>query len=136
MNRRDGASRSNVVAGVRITNPDKALYPESGITKLELARYYEAVGPWIVPQIEKRPLTLVRCPNGWQSKCFFQKHADRNVSNALERVTVQESDGPGEYMMASSVEAVVTTLQMGALELHPSGARAEDLDHGVVLIVA
>ena len=126
---KDGSAASNVVAGVRITNPDKELYPECGITKLELARYYEAVGPWIVPQIEKRPLTLVRCPNGWQSKCFFQKHADRHVSSALERVTVQESDGSGEYMMASSVEAVVTTLQMGALELHPSGARAEDLNH-------
>ena len=118
----------NVVAGVKISNPGKELYPEAGITKLELARYYEAVGPWIVPQLEQRPLTLVRCPNGWDKKCFFQKHIDEKASSALGRVTVQEHDGPAEYMMASSVEAVVTTLQMGALELHPSGARAENLD--------
>jgi bifunctional non-homologous end joining protein LigD len=123
-----GAGADNVVAGVKISNPDKELYPEAKITKLELARYYEAVGPWIVPQVEQRPLTLVRCPNGWDKKCFFQKHIDAKASSALGRVTVQERDGPAEYMMASSVEAVVTTLQMGALELHPSGARAENLE--------
>jgi len=122
-------SSGDVVAGVKISNPAKELYPEAGITKLELARYYEAVADWIVPQLERRPLTLVRCPNGWDKKCFFQKHLDKKVSSALERVTVQEKDGPAEYMMASSAEAVVTTLQMGALELHPSGARADNLDH-------
>ena len=122
------ATADNVVAGVAISNPTKELYPEAGITKLELARYYEAVGPWIVPEIERRPLTLVRCPNGWNRKCFFQKHIDEKASSVLGRVTVQERAGPAEYMMANSVAAVVTTLQMGALELHPAGARADDLE--------
>ena len=126
---RPSGTAANVVAGVTISNPAKELYPEAGITKLELARYYEAVGPWIVPQIQQRPLTLVRCPNGWDKKCFFQKHIDEKASSVLGRVTVQEHDGPAEYMMANTVAAVVTTLQMGALELHPSGARADDLNH-------
>ena len=63
-----------------ISNPDKVLYPEAGITKLELARYYGRSVHGFVPQLEQRPLTLVRCPNGWQSKWFYQKHIDDKVA--------------------------------------------------------
>src|SRR5690606_13281113 len=57
-----------------ITNPDKILYPESGITKLQIAHYYDQITPWIMPELEGRVLSLVRCPNGHQGQCFFQKH--------------------------------------------------------------
>src|SRR4029078_6799084 len=64
----------DVVAGVPISNGDKVLYPEDGITKRTLARYYEAIGELMVPHVKGRPLTLVRCPNGWDKHCFYQKH--------------------------------------------------------------
>jgi bifunctional non-homologous end joining protein LigD len=112
---------------VKVSNPDKILYPEEGITKRELAEYYAHIAEWILPHLEGRPLTLVRCPNGWSQKCFYQKHPDAKVDPVIERVTVQESAGPTLYMMANSVSALVAILQMGALELHPFGSSVPKL---------
>jgi bifunctional non-homologous end joining protein LigD len=117
----------NTIAGIKISNPDKLLYPEAGITKRDLALYYEAIGGWIVPHLLNRPLTLVRCPNGWNKECFYQKHAGAGITEVIGRVTVQDSDGPAVYMTANSVSAVVAILQMGTLELHPWGARTPKL---------
>lgn len=118
----------DIVAGVNLTNPDKLLYPEAGITKRDLALFYEAIGSWIVPHLRDRPLTLVRCPNGWNKECFYQKHVGEGIPKVIERVTVQESDGPALYMMANSVSAVVGVIQLGALELHPWGSRKPKLE--------
>jgi len=122
-----GKSDKDTIAGIKLTNPDKLLYPEAGISKRDLALFYKSIGDWIVPHLRDRPLTLVRCPNGWNKKCFYQKHAGDGVSAVIERVTVQDSDGPALYMMANSVSAVVAVLQMGALELHPWGSRTPNL---------
>lgn len=117
------------VAGVAISSPGKLLYPEAGITKLQLARYYEAVGEWIVPHLKSRPLSLVRCPDGWDKQCFYQKNAPDRMNMAIKTVAIETSDGPAVYMMANSVEAVVALLQTGALELHPWGSTARKLGH-------
>ena len=115
------------IAGVAISNGAKLLYPEAGITKLDLARYYEAVGDFLVPHVRDRPLTLVRCPNGWDKHCFYQKHAPVGLSEYVDRVEIRDSGGAQQYMMANSVSAVVALLQMGVLELHPWGSRAPKL---------
>jgi bifunctional non-homologous end joining protein LigD len=117
------------VAGVAISNPGKLLYPEAGVSKLDLARYYEAIGKLLVAQVRDRPLTIVRCPNGWDKPCFYQKHANRGVSAFVERIDIRDSGGVQPYMMANDVRAVVALLQMGVLEFHPWGSRAPDLDH-------
>lgn len=126
--RRHSGDAPNEIAGVAISNGAKLLYPEAGITKLDVARYYEAVGELIVPQIAERPLTLVRCPNGWDKKCFYQKHATEGVSEFIDRIDIRDSGGVKPYMMANSVSAVVALSQMGVLELHPWGSRAPTLD--------
>jgi bifunctional non-homologous end joining protein LigD len=118
-----------VVADVAISNGDKLLYPEAGITKRELANYYLAVGDWIVPQIAGRPLTLVRCPNGWDKPCFYQKHAKQSLSEHIDRIDIREGGGEQPYMIANSVSAVVALLQMGVLEIHPWGSRTPKLGH-------
>ena len=122
-----GQGNGSTVAGIKISNPDKILYPEAGITKHDAALYYEAVAEWILPYLRNRPLTLVRCPSGWEKSCFFQKHPDAKVNAVIERVTVQESKGPTLYMMANSTSALIALLQMGALELHPFGSSAPKL---------
>jgi bifunctional non-homologous end joining protein LigD len=119
----------DTIAGVAISNGDKLLYPEAGITKRHLAHYYEAIGQWIVPHLEGRPLTLVRCPNGWDKPCFYQKHANDSVSEYIDRIDIREGSGTQPYMMANSVSAVVALLQMGVLEIHPWGSRAPKLGH-------
>ena len=110
------------IGKIRLSNPEKVLYPESGITKRDLARYYEAVGRWILPHLARRPLSLVRCPDGWRKQCFFQKNAGDSVSEFIDRVTVQTSDGPALYMMANSPGALTALVQMGVLEIHPWGS--------------
>jgi bifunctional non-homologous end joining protein LigD len=128
-----GTARANgeadEVAGVIISNPGKVLYPEASITKLDLARYYEAVGDWIVPHLKDRPLTLIRCPNGWDKQCFYQKHASGSISEHIDQMDIRDSGGVKPYMIANSTSAVVALLQMGVLEVHPWGSRAPKLDY-------
>jgi bifunctional non-homologous end joining protein LigD len=118
------------IAGVVISNPDKVLYPEAGLTKRDLALYYEAVGEWMLPHLRDRPLTLVRCPNGWDKKCFYQKNADAGVPDTIDRVAIDEKQGGHAlYTMANTVTAIVALLQLGVLEIHPWGSRAKKLGY-------
>ena len=110
------------IGNVALSHADKLLFPEAGVTKRTLAGYYLAVADRLLPHLENRPLTLVRCPNGWNRQCFFQKNADASVDPSIERVEVTTSDGPAQYMMANRVEALIALTQMGVIELHPWGA--------------
>ncbi|HEV2038913.1 MAG TPA: DNA ligase D, partial [Casimicrobiaceae bacterium] len=74
------AETSDIVAGVKLSHPEKLLYPESKFAKQDLARYYENIGDWILPHLRERPLSLVRCPDGWNAECFYQKHASKSVN--------------------------------------------------------
>jgi bifunctional non-homologous end joining protein LigD len=123
------ASRDpNAIAGIVLTHPNKVLYPEATLTKRELASYSAAIGEWMLPHLARRPLTLVRCPDGWTGKSFYQKNADSGMHAAISRVRIDDGDGGhSTYMMAESVGAIVALLQMGALELHPWGSRADAL---------
>ncbi len=111
------------VAGVKLSHPDKPLFPEVNLTKLALARYYESIAEWILPYIESRPLSLLRCPDGWNKECFYQKHADQSVHGSVERVTVAQRGEEATYFAASSLPALVGLVQWGVLELHPWGSR-------------
>ncbi|QJR11042.1 hypothetical protein DSM104443_02113 [Usitatibacter rugosus] len=126
--KRTATTQTEEVAGVDVSNPGKLLYPDAGITKLQLARYYEAVADWIVPHVKDRPLTLVRCPDGWNKECFYQKNAPDKIHRAIKPVQVTTSKGEAIYMMANNATAVVAMLNSGALELHPWGSTAKHLD--------
>jgi bifunctional non-homologous end joining protein LigD len=110
------------VAGVRVSHPDKVLYPEQGITKRDLADYYVAVAPFMLPHVVRRPITLVRCPAGRQKKCFYQRHAGSGVPKELGEVNIEGSEESGAYLYIKDVGGLVATVQMGVLELHPWGA--------------
>jgi bifunctional non-homologous end joining protein LigD len=114
---------------IRLTHPDKVLYAEQGVTKRDLALYYASVAGWILPHLKKRPLTLVRCPNGPNAQCFYQKHMKETVPESIESVPIPESDGTtSQYMMVNSPDALIATVQMGVLELHPWGSTADNLE--------
>lgn len=114
---------SDMVAGVKLSHPDKFLFPEAKLTKGALARYYEAVAEWILPHLKDRPLSLFRCPDGWNNQCFYQKHADRSVHTSVTRVEVPEGGRSATYFAASSLQALVGLVQWGVIELHPWGSR-------------
>jgi bifunctional non-homologous end joining protein LigD len=113
------------LAGVRLTSPDKVLYPEQGITKRDLADYYIAVADWILPHVERRPITLVRCPTGRQKKCFYQRHAGSGVPSELSEVQISGFEESGAYLYITDVKGLVALVQMGVLEIHPWNARAD-----------
>jgi bifunctional non-homologous end joining protein LigD len=115
-----------VVAGVRVTHPERVLFDELGLTKQALAEYYESVAEWMLPELRDRPLSLVRCPQGPGEGCFYQKNIDDKFSPEIERVPV-EMGGGGIYAAASSVGAVVALVQMGVIELHVWGSTTRDL---------
>jgi bifunctional non-homologous end joining protein LigD len=118
------------VAGVRLTHPERVVYPGEGITKLDVARWYEAVAERMLPHVVHRPLTLVRCPQGSGSKCFFQKHWTDAAPSAIRATLVPEAvrGEPAQYMEIDSAAGLVALAQMGALEVHVWGSRVEDLE--------
>ena len=115
------------IAGVTLSNPDKPYFPEAGITKGDVAAYYEAVAPHILPHITGRPLSLVRCPDGWTGQCFYQKHAAAAVNPSVPRIEVPEGKGTATYLGANSAKALVSLVQWGVIEMHPWGARTPRL---------
>jgi bifunctional non-homologous end joining protein LigD len=116
------------VAGVRISHPDRPIYPDLGISKIQLARYFDAIADWIVPHVSGRPLTLVHCPAGVAEPCIYLKHAKAWGPGALRRVKIQEKTKVGEYLVADSIEAVVSLAQMGIVEIHTWNSTAEDIE--------
>jgi bifunctional non-homologous end joining protein LigD len=116
------------VAGVPISHPDRVVFPADGITKLELARYYESVGNRMVPHLAGRPLTLVRCPKAIGDECVFMKHSKVWAPPALRRIRIQEKTKLGEYLVADTVAAVVSLVQMDVVEIHTWNSRAEHVE--------
>jgi bifunctional non-homologous end joining protein LigD len=116
------------VSGVRITHPDRVMYPETGISKVDLARYYERIADWMVPHVNGRPLTLVRCPTGLAAACFYMKHSKVWAPPALHRVDIQEKTKVGEYLVADSGPALVSLVQMDVLEIHTWNSRISSVE--------
>ena len=114
--------------GVRITNPDKVLWPDMGVTKRELAEYWQAVAETALPRIRDRPIMLLRCPSGTEDQCFYQKHAKESVPDAVPRVEVPEKDGRATYLYMNGVAALMGLVQLGTLEVHVWSARRDRLD--------
>jgi bifunctional non-homologous end joining protein LigD len=117
------------IAGVALSNPDRVLYPGQGITKQELASYYEAIAPLMLPHVAGRPLVLVRCPEGQRRQCFYQKHWRAGLPDTLRTVDIEESSGAVQpYATLDDAAGLVALIQHGVLEVHVWGARADDVD--------
>jgi bifunctional non-homologous end joining protein LigD len=124
-----GSESGTTIAGVTLTHPDRVLYPAQGITKRDLAVFYQEIADWILPHIVERPLNLVRCPEGQGKACFYQKHAGAGAPEALKGVKVKEKSAVRTYLYVEDLEGLISLVQMGVLELHPWGSRVDNLEH-------
>lgn len=122
------AAAKSALAAARITSPARVVYPESQLTKYDVASYYAHAAAWMLPHVAGRPLSLVRCPRGLQHRCFFQKHAMKGLSDSVLRVPVPTLAGQEENLAVRDAAGLLALVQFGVLELHVWGARLDDLE--------
>lgn len=113
-----------------ISNADRVIFPESGVTKGDLAGYYTAMAEPILEYTANRPLSIIRCPQGRAKHCFFQKHDAGTFGEAVHHVGIKEKDGDiADYLYIDSSEGLLSCVQMGGIEFHGWGAPVSDLEH-------
>ena len=116
-------------AGIKLTSPDRVVYPGQGVTKADLVAYYAAVAERMLPYIERRPLSLLRCPQGRAKYCFFQKHDTGGFPDAMKSLMIAEKDGEKEsYFYITDLAGLIAGTQMNVLEWHLWGARTDDIE--------
>ncbi|QDZ11597.1 DNA ligase D [Devosia ginsengisoli] len=116
-------------AGIKLSSPDRVVYPGQGVTKADLVAYYAAVADRMLPYIENRPLSLLRCPQGRAKYCFFQKHDTGGFPDAMKSLMIAEKDGEKEsYFYIDTLAGLIAGTQMNVLEWHLWGSRTRDLE--------
>jgi bifunctional non-homologous end joining protein LigD len=115
--------------GVTISSRERVIFPESGQTKGELADYYAAVAPLMLPFVGDRPISIVRCPQGRARKCFFQKHDSGGMGDHVRHVPIREKDGGTEdYLYIDDARGILQLVQMGTVEFHGWASRASAVE--------
>lgn len=123
------AKGDNLVEGVRITHPERIVYPDTGLTKLDVARFYADIQDWLLPLLANRLLSLVRCPEGSHQECFFQKHLLKSQARNVPRQDFRESKGAKPYAYVQSIRHVIALVQSGVLEFHPFGSLITSVEY-------
>ncbi len=123
------------IAGVRISHPDKVLYPGQGVTKRALAEYYVGIAEFMLPHVKDRPITLVRCPAGSEKTCFYQRHPGSGVPAELSELLVPGFEESGPYLYLRDVKGLVALVQMGVLEIHPWNMRIDRPDRPDMIVI-
>jgi bifunctional non-homologous end joining protein LigD len=118
-----------VVRGVRISHPDRVMYEKPRLTKLDIVRYYDRIAPAMMPHVEGRPLTLVRCGEGVAGGCFYMKHSKVWAPPSLKRVKIREKTKVGDYLVIESPEGIVALAQFDILEFHTWNSRYPKIEH-------
>lgn len=115
---------------VKISSRDRVIFPEAKATKGDLADYYAAIAPLMLPHMARRPISLVRCPQGRAKKCFFQKHDSGSFGDHVHHVPIREKDGGHEdYLYVEDADGILACVQMGTIEFHGWDSHVETLEN-------
>jgi bifunctional non-homologous end joining protein LigD len=114
---------------VIVTHPEKVLFPDDGITKGELAAYYEAIAPIMLPHLRARPVTMERFHQGIRAKGFFQKNVAKGFPDWLQRVTVPKKDGTVHYPLVCDARSLLWVVNQNSITLHVWTSRVPDLHY-------
>jgi bifunctional non-homologous end joining protein LigD len=129
-----GGRAPKTPGAVAISSRDRIVFPDSGITKGEVADYYAAVADWILPGLADRPLSLLRCPEGVAGQCFFQKHHAQSLGNDVRAISLRQKGGAEDYLYVSDAAGLLELVQMNAIEFHPWGARVDQPEQPDMLV--
>jgi DNA ligase D len=124
MPKRDKLVTDQDLAGIHLTNPDREMFPGSGVSKLDLAVYFARIGDWMLPDLLERPVTLIRCPSGRQEDCFYQKHAFNGLPDGVEEFKKRDDE---PYLSIRTAKGFLALIQFGVVEFHPTDCRIDDL---------
>lgn len=122
-------SSTHAVAGVRITHPDRVIDTDSGATKIDLARFYDSIGHWLLPHLQGRAVSLLRAPEGIAGETFFQKHAEHLSIPHIHHLPQSLDPGHARLMEIRSLPALIGAVQMGTVELHTWGSPTSAIEH-------
>ncbi len=120
------ASKRADSGNARISHPERVVFAGAAYTKGDVADYYRSVAEWLLPELTGRPLSLLRCPDGSQGECFFQKHHADSLGDDVHAIALEQKSGREQYLYVDDIEGVIDLVQMNTLEFHPWGARVDD----------
>ena len=114
---------------VKVSSRERLIFPDSDVTKGDLADYYALIAPAMLPWAANRPISLVRCPQGRAKRCFFQKHDAGTFGDYVHQVPIREKDGSTEdYIYIEDADGLVMCVQMGTIEFHGWGSSVATLE--------
>ena len=119
---------SLVLHGITITHPDRVISETGHITKGDLAEYYAAVAPFMLPRISRHPLSLLRCPAGIDSQCFYQRNPGKGLGPDVHPFKFRHKGKKYEYLYIKDEKGLLEVVQMGSIEIHPWGASIDAID--------
>lgn len=123
------------LASITLTNPEREIFAGSGVTKLDLALYYARVGDWALPELLRRPVTILRCPTGELKDCFYQRHAFHGLPAGVETIDLADEEGRGAFITVTEPKGYLALTQFGAIEFHLWGCRVDDPEHPDRLVI-
>ena len=116
-----------ILHGVTITHPDRVVYEEGRITKGEVARYYAAVAPFLLRDIKRRPISLLRCPSGIKADCFYQRNVGSGLGGRVHPFAWEYKGRSYQYIYVTDEQGIMQMIQMGVIEIHPWGATVDNI---------
>ena len=125
MKKRATAPKELILHDVKITHPDRLMFEEAGITKGDVARYYAEVAPFLLREIDRRPITVVRCPGGVKSDCFYQRNVGFGLGDDVHPFFWRYKGSSYKYIYVKDVKGIMEMIQMGVIEIHPWGATVD-----------
>ncbi|PTT62258.1 DNA ligase D, partial [Stenotrophomonas sp. HMWF003] len=125
----DAQAAGDAPDGVSISHPERVVFAKTKITKGEVADYYRQMARWVLPEVAARPLSVLRCPDGVDKPCFFQKHHGTGLGEAVRAIPLEQKSGREDYLYIEDVAGLLQLVQMNTLELHPWGATVADPEH-------
>lgn len=120
-----------IIAGIALSHPDRVYWQDAGVTKRDLAEFYEQIWKWMKPHVTGRPISLLRCPEGAAGQCFFQKHAAAGIATQHLR---QVTEKTGKIISIDDLDGLISLVQAGVLEVHTRGTTIDDREHADRLV--